>query len=92
MKKKHVKKSWHWADVDKSDRLKRVVRLLTYGWSASTSRFTRKDKFSSREIAWYANVNSGNACLSELRKNGIEIKSATVKGKEGNYKVHWIEK
>jgi hypothetical protein len=102
MKKKPPAKTWHWAEIDKSPRLKRVVRLLSSGvsWDGKEnaknllSRILgeKNTPYSAREISWYANVNCGNSCLAELRKNGVEIKSKTVKGKEGSYKVHWIEK
>jgi hypothetical protein len=84
-------KTWHWADVDKSDRLKRVILLLQY---RTTYMFEKLgwNKFSAREISWYACVNSGQAVIAELRKNGIDIKSENRRGRWGTHKLYWIEK
>ena len=84
-------KSWHWADVEKSDRLKRVVKLLRDN-AASIQCYRVRKPFSAREISWYACVNSGPSVLAELRKNAVDIKSKKVKGFYSSYMVYWIEK
>ena len=107
MTTKKPAKSWHWADVEKSDRLKRVINLLKnhrdYTGMLLCNRGSEgkehkphffREGYSAREIAWFAMVNSGPSVLAELRKNGIEIKSKNMKNRD-DFKVHkiyWIEK
>lgn len=52
----------HAARIDKSDRLKRVARLLGDG-----------REYSTLEIVAYANVCAVNSAIAELRANGYDI-------------------
>lgn len=52
----------HSAKVSKSDRLKRVLRVLRKGGAYSTWQISRKAK-----------VCAVNSCISELRENGYRI-------------------
>lgn len=51
------------ASIEKSKRLQRVDDLLSTG-----------KRFSTLEIMKYANVCAVNSCISELRRNGRDIK------------------
>ena len=63
----------HAADLQSSQRLNRVYRLLSTGFEWSTL-----------EIARRAKVCAVNSCISELRANGIEIACRRTTDRKGD--------
>lgn len=59
---KKSKKSWHYADLSKSERLKRVLRFMPDG-----------AQHSGRAIQRAAGVLNPGGAISELKRNGIKF-------------------
>lgn len=67
----------HAARLDKSDRLHRVLHLLSDGRPRTT-----------REIVIGAHVCAVNSCIAELRENGVVVRCE----RKGDLWWYWIEK
>lgn len=66
----------HAAELDKSDRLKRVMSLLCDGLEHTT-----------RDIIENAHVCAVNSCISEIRANGIPVKCRAISRGLFGYKL-----
>lgn len=72
--------SIHYAKLDKSQRLQRVLAALSSGRPLTTLDIIRE-----------ANVCAVNSCITELRRNGYGITCRAVKGQRGVYEYQLAE-
>lgn len=59
----------HFAKLEKSERLQRVLAVLMVGGAYTTLQISRR-----------ANVCAVNSCIAELRENGYDIKCKQIGG------------